>query len=39
LQHLARPLVGSALFLARAQPDRSLYHLRVFAGRGLGWLD
>ena len=28
-QHLARPLAGSALFLARAQPDRSLYHLRV----------
>jgi hypothetical protein len=38
-QHLARPLAGSALFLARAQLDRSLYHLRVFAGRGLGWLD
>jgi hypothetical protein len=37
--HFARPLVGSALFLARAQTDRSLFHLRVFAGRGLGWLD
>ena len=38
-QHLARPLAGSALSLARAQPERSLYHLRVFTGRGLGWLD
>jgi glycosyltransferase involved in cell wall biosynthesis len=35
--HFARPLVGSALFLARAQTDRSLFHLRVFAGLGLGW--
>ena len=38
-QHFARPLAGSALSLGRAQPERSLYHLRVFAGRGLGWLD
>ena len=39
LHHLARPLAGSVLFLARAQPERSLCHLRVFTGRSLGWLD
>jgi hypothetical protein len=38
-RYLARPLVGSALFLARAQHYGSLCHLRVFAGRALGWLD
>jgi glycosyltransferase involved in cell wall biosynthesis len=35
--HFARPLAGSALFLFRGQVDRSLYYLRVFTGRGLGW--
>jgi glycosyltransferase involved in cell wall biosynthesis len=37
--HFARPRAGSVFFLARAQPERSLSHLRVFAGRSLGWLD
>lgn len=36
--HFARPLAGAILFLARGQIDRSLYHLRVLAGRGLGWI-
>lgn len=37
-RHFARPLGGAALFLARGQTDRSLYHLRVFVGRGLGFI-
>jgi glycosyltransferase involved in cell wall biosynthesis len=38
-RHFFRPLAGAALFLVRGQADRSLFHLRVFAGRGLGFLD
>lgn len=34
---IIRPLGGAVLFLARGQTARSLYHLRVFASRSLGW--
>ncbi|MBK8176687.1 MAG: glycosyltransferase [Rhodospirillales bacterium] len=37
--HFARPLAGSALYIMRGRPDRSLYYLRVFAGRAAGWLS
>ena len=37
--HFARPLAGAMLFLARGQTDRSLYHLKVLAGRSLGWIS
>jgi glycosyltransferase involved in cell wall biosynthesis len=36
--HFARPLGGAVLFLARGQAARSLYYLRILAGRGLGWI-
>jgi glycosyltransferase involved in cell wall biosynthesis len=36
--HFARPLAGAVLYLGRGQMNRSLYHLRVLAGRGLGWI-
>lgn len=36
--HFARPLAGAVLYLGRGQIDRSLYYLRILAGRGLGWI-
>ncbi len=37
--HFGRPLAGALVFLGRGQIDRSLYHLRVLTGRGLGWIS